>query len=142
MRPIFVIKEVSPEHWSLHLASGAGASAGRSLYPSAQLAAAEARSRNADAEIEVQIQAADERIPATIRPTLVALAAAGYGQAARTYHLSRRQLAALGLSHDDITRLIHVPIAAGEWNAAGIEGAQRAIARDRQDIELLRQRQV
>lgn len=33
-------------------------------------------------------------------------------------------------------------IAAGEWNAAGIENARRGIARDQQDIDLLRQLQV
>jgi hypothetical protein len=32
-------------------------------------------------------------------------------------------------------------IAAGDWNAAGVEEARRGIARDQRDIDLLRQRQ-
>lgn len=50
---------------------------------------------------------------------------------------------------NDLIRIKEVAIAstegrivAGEWNAAGIEEARRGIARDRQDIELLRHRQV
>lgn len=50
---------------------------------------------------------------------------------------------------DDLIRIKQVAIAstegriaAGEWNAAGIEEAQRGISRDEGDIALLRQRKV
>lgn len=50
---------------------------------------------------------------------------------------------------DDLIRIKEVAIAfteervaAGEWNAAGIEVARRGIARDQRDIDLLRQRQA
>lgn len=50
---------------------------------------------------------------------------------------------------DDLIRIKEVAIAstegriaAGEWNAAGIDEARRGIARDRQDIGLLRRRQL
>ncbi|MEX3694203.1 nucleotidyltransferase [Paraburkholderia sp. BR14263] len=50
---------------------------------------------------------------------------------------------------DDMIRIKQVAIAstegriaAGEWNAAGVEEARRGIARDERDIALLRQRKV
>ncbi|WP_116138076.1 hypothetical protein [Trinickia diaoshuihuensis] len=110
LNPHYVIFEVAPDHWAINCVGSGHAGAGRSTYPTAQVAQEEALRRNANATTEVYIRASDQRIPDLVRGTLVALAATGFCQAGTEYHLTHRQLGAMGLTHDDITRLSGVRI--------------------------------
>ncbi|MBS2132310.1 hypothetical protein KEX41_29455 (plasmid) [Burkholderia thailandensis] len=54
MYPKFTITELAPGIWALSHVTSVGASAGRTTYPSAEIAAQVARDRDPHAEIEIR----------------------------------------------------------------------------------------
>ena len=54
MHPTFTITELAPGVWALSRVTSVGASAGRTTYPNAEIAAQVARDRDPRADIEIR----------------------------------------------------------------------------------------